>query len=158
MIRVTGWEDIDKVLKGLPLQVNDRILQAANAAAAKPLVAREKALAPEGPTGNLVDSIGVQKGSAGTLRSGSRELGAIVVGPRRGKYKGFAAHLVEYGTVDRELKGTGKYKAGTNRGKITGKPFAQPAWEQTKTLVEKSINDELGKKLYSFMKRTIKNG
>src|SRR5688572_19313902 len=70
--RTTGHEAIDRVLRGLPLQLHDRVLQQAHTAAAKPLVDKEKLTAPEGPTGNLVDSIGIVKASSRSI--GRREL------------------------------------------------------------------------------------
>lgn len=153
-LTLTGVDDIDKVLRGLPLQLNDRILQQAHTAAAKVLVLREKLTAPEGPTGNLVDSIGVQKASASSLSS--RGLGAIVVGPRRGKFKGHHAHLIEYGTKPRRLKGDGKYGKYTYRGVMPAKPFAGPAFESTKGQVQAAIAGQLAVKLNAFMRRTIK--
>jgi hypothetical protein len=144
-LKLTGHEDVDKVLRGLPLEVNHKVLQAAHTSAAKVLVDAEKLSAPEGPTGNLVDSIGVIKtpmGKAGAL-------GEINVGPRRGRYKGYAAHLVEYGTKKRNYK-------GANRGVMPKKPFALPSWIKTKDKVQGSIADHLGRHLFNFMKRTIR--
>lgn len=145
-IRLTGHKEIDQVLKGLPLQMNHRVLQAAHAKAVKPTVESAKLLAPEGPTGNLVDSIGVVKTS---IRNSS-ELGQIQAGPRRGRYKGNAAHLVEYGTKARYNK------RGAYRGVMKPKKFMAPAWERTKGQVLSSINSELGRSLNAFMRRTIK--
>lgn len=144
-LRLTGHQDIDRVLKHLPLQVNHKLLQTAHTSAARVLVTAEKLSAPEGPTGNLIDSIGVIKTPIGKASG----LGEINVGPRRGRYKGYAAHLVEYGTARR------KYK-GANRGRMPKKPFALPSWMRTKVKVESSIADHLGKALFRFMKRTIK--
>lgn len=149
-VRVTGAKEIDQVLKGLPKQLSHQVLQNAHAAAAKPLIEAEKLGAPEGPTGNLVDSIGAVKTSFGRANA----LGEITVGPRRkGRFKGFAAHLVEYGTKARSL-----ISNGANRGIMPAKPFALPAWEKTKDTVQSLINAQIGRKLYSFMKRVIKNG
>lgn len=145
-IRVTGQEEIDRVLRGLPKQVNHKVLQAAHASAAKVLVDAEKLSAPEGPTGNLVDSIGVIK----VPFSKAGEVGEVQVGPRRGRYKGYAAHLVEYGTRAR------KNKAGAYRGVMKKKPFARPSWDRTKGKVLNGINQHLGKHLYNYMRRTIK--
>jgi hypothetical protein len=97
----------------------------------------------------LVDSIGTQ--ATGTKNQ--RALGETNTGPRRGRGKGqrgFAGHLVEYGTKQR------KTKKGANRGKMTAEPFMEPAWEQTKGKVEASINDEVGKALVKFMRKTLK--
>lgn len=147
-ITLTGVKEIDDVLRGLPLQINHRVLQAANAEAAKPLVDRAKTLSPNGKTLNLEKSIGVLKSSF----SSAQTLGEIQVGPRRGgANKGHTAHLVEYGTKPRYNK------AGAFRGQMKAKPFMQPAFEQTKFTVLGRISDSIGKKLYAFMKRTIKN-
>lgn len=144
-LRLTGDKDIDRVLRGLPLQVNHRVLQSAHTSAAKALVDTEKLSAPEGPTGGLIDSIGVIKTPLG--KSGA--LGEINVGPRRGRYKGYAAHLVEYGTKPRSYK-------GANRGVMPKRPFALPSWMKTKDKVEDAIAIQLGRTLLRFMKRTIK--
>jgi hypothetical protein len=151
-IRLTGEKDIDRVLIGLPKQINHRVLQTAHAAAAKPTVNAAKLLAPEGPTGNLVDSIGIQKTPIG--RAGA--LGEIAVGPRRGRYKGYAAHLVEYGTRARRTRGRGKYRAGASRGTMPKRPFMYPAWIKTQAQVKDSINGQIGRVLYNYMRRTIK--
>lgn len=146
-LKFTGVQEIDKVLKGLPRQLNHKILQSAHVQAAKPLVEKAKLLAPEGPNGHLVDSIGTVKAPARRATN----LGETNTGPRRsGKYKGHHGHLVEYGTNPRVNK------SGANRGRMKPDPFMEPAWESTKTKVETSISTELGKSLFRFMKRTIK--
>lgn len=148
-VRVTGFKEIDQVLKGLPQQLSHKVLQAAHMAAAKPLIEAEKLGAPEGPTGNLVDSIGAIKTSIGRAQS----LGEIHVGPRRGgRFKGHAGHLVEHGTKQRTNR------RGANRGSMPARPFALPAWEKTKEIVRSRINTEVGRKLFAFMKRIVKNG
>lgn len=149
-MRVTGAKEIDNVLRGLPLQVTDKVLQNSFADAAKPLVQAAKSLAPKGETLNLSNSIGVTKEPAKTLVN--RAVGQIQVGPqRKGKYKGYAGHLIEFGTTVRETK------SGANRGNVTPDPFMEPAFNQTKGQVENRINDSIGRKLSAFMKRTIKN-
>lgn len=145
-IKVTGVKEIDKVLKGLPLQLNNKILQSAHFQAVKPLIEKAKLLAPEGPTGNLVDSIGAVRQP---LRKATA-LGEVNVGPRRGRYKGHHAHLIEYGTRPR------RNKAGANRGRVKADPFMEPAVEQTKDKVLSLVNVSIGKVLNSFMKRTLK--
>lgn len=147
-VKLVGVREIDQVLKGLPQQVNHKLVQQANTSASKVLVNTAKLTAPEGPTGNLIDSIGVVK----VPFSKATELGLIQVGPRRGRYKGNAGHLVEYGTRRRENK------RGANRGAMPKRPFMEPSWDRTKNNVIESINGFIGKALWSFMKRTIKNG
>lgn len=147
MITVIGVKEIDKVLKELPASLSHSVMGAAHAAAAKPLVDKAKLLAPEGPTGNLVDSIGVVK----TPSKKANRVGEVKVGPRRkGGYKGFAGHLVEYGTKKRQTK------KGANRGVMKAKPFMQPAFNQTKDIVERSISLEVGRSVLRTMKRHLR--
>jgi hypothetical protein len=47
-------------------------------------------------------------------------------------------------------------KSGANRGKMSKKPFMQPAFQATKEIIEKRIAESIGRKLYSFMKRILK--
>lgn len=149
-VSVTGLKEIDDVIKNLPKAVQHSVLQSAHAAAAKPLVSAMKLTAPEGPTGNLVDSIGIVKGNV----KRANEIGEIKVGPRRPK--GSHGVLVEYGTKRRKLRGKGKYKAGTDRGLMPAKPFVEPAFVRTKGIVEKGIAENIGKSVIRLMKRYLK--
>lgn len=147
MMKVTGLKEIDTVLRGLPLQLTDRLLQNAAARAAKPLVVKEQLLAPEGPEGALVDSIGVVKERYGS----GREIGQVAVGPRRrGRYKGYHAHLVEYGTKERFNR------RGASRGRMPAKPFAKPAFDATKDQVLGNYRLEVGRVVYNYMRRVLR--
>lgn len=146
-LSVTGYEQIDAVLRGLPLLYTHKVLQAAHAEAVKPLVEREHRLAPVGNTGRLADSIGIVKPSIQRVMV----IGEVIVGPRRGKFGGQHAHLNEFGTGPRDYN-------GANRGVMPAKPFLKPAFEQTNSQVVSRISSSLGQKTYSFMRRIIKNG
>lgn len=144
MIKVIGAEDVRRVLNELPKKLSDSAIGAANMKAAKIVVDKEKMLAPEGPTGNLVDSIGAYR----SPKKSERQAGSVIVGPRRrGKYKGYAGHLVEYGTRNRQTK------KGANRGVMPKKPFAKPAFIQTKAQVIERIRIELAKSIEKALKR-----
>jgi HK97 gp10 family phage protein len=146
-LSVTGIKEIDQVLKGMPKELSHKVLGQAHADAAKPLIEKAKLMAPEGPTGNLVDSIGAEKESM----SRATVSGQVGVGPRRSRrHKGHTAHLVEHGTTVR------RNSKGANRGFMTKRPFMKPAFEATKLIVEGGIATSIGKKLYAFMKRTLK--
>lgn len=152
---ITGIKELDDVFSKMPLELTDKVLQQAHTAALKPLVIREKLTAPEGPTGNLIDSIGVVKASARSI--GQRDLGAVVAGPRRkGGHKGHAGHLVEFGTASRKTKGKGKFPADVNRGKMPASPFALPSWRATQESVKGIVTQKIAEKLVSFMRRTLK--
>ena len=143
MISVTGHKEIDEVLKHLPSALQDSVVSSAHLKAAKITVEREKLLAPEGPTGNLVDSIGATR----TPFKKANRIGEVIVGPRRkGRFKGFAGHLVEYGTRKRN-------KSGPNRGVMPRHPFAKPAFEQTRNAIKDSIKGNLSKIVIKAMKR-----
>jgi hypothetical protein len=148
-LKVTGIKELDNLLIGLPSEVTYPILTATSRTAAKPLVDLEKALAPIGATHNLVNSIGIIKASD--------DVGGVVVGPRRrGGYKGFAAHLIEFGTAVRELLGKGLYRKGTKRGKLKPEPFIEPAFLQTNGKIIDSMVLILSKKIVARMKRELK--
>lgn len=140
-ISVTGLKEIDDVLKGLPLQFQDRVLKQAHSDAAKPLVEAAKSIVPVGQTGNLQKSIGVVK----TNLKKSGVVGLVQVGPRRGGgNKGFHGHFIEYGKTNRD------------GSKSTPEPFMEPAFAQTNNIVQERIADSLGKKVNAFMKKTLK--
>lgn len=152
-IILTGHKEIDATLKSLPRELTHKIQQQAHVDAAKPLIEKEKLLAPEGPTGNLIDSIGAVK----VPLKRAREIGEVHVGPRiRRPYRGFHGHLVEFGTKTRELEGKGKYRKGTNRGIMPAKPFVKPALQQTRDRVLARIQNSTAKKIVSTMKRNLK--
>lgn len=144
---VTGLKEIYRAMNDLPREFSDVKLQKVHAKAAEPLVHRIHRLAPVGETGNLADSIGIEKPGI----KNKRELGAIYVGPRRKSgFKGFAGHLVEYGTKKRTTK------RGKNTGTMPKKPFEAPAWEQTQAQVEGNINKILGDDVYRFLRGRVK--
>jgi hypothetical protein len=139
----SGVDEIDRVLKGLPLQLTHKILSAAHADAAKPIIPIAQARVNR-RKGGLQNSIGVEKISI----SKTTELGLVFVGPRRKRgYKGYAGHLVEFGHKI----------AGKKGGFVKPYPFMEPAFNNTKNIVEDNIKVSIGKKLVSFMKRTVKS-
>lgn len=140
---ITGYKEIDNVLRNLPAAVNHAVMQAAHVTAAKPLVSKMQLLAPEGPTGHLVDSIGIVRSSAKVNSSG-----LIRVGPRRRIAP--HAHLVEYGTRRR------RNRKGANRGIMPKHPFVKPAFDATKTQVEQGIAVATARSVLRTMRRYLK--
>lgn len=144
-LSVTGIKEIDNLLKGLPQQLTHRVLQAAHAEAATPLINYAQGYSPF-RTGKLERSIGVVKPSI----KKANQIGLVKVGPRYGApYNGRHGHLIEYG---HEIV----TKSGKRKGRTKAKPFMRPAFNQTKNKVEARIGEAIGKKLLAFMKRTIK--
>jgi len=144
-LTLTGEREIDSVLQGLKPLYNHRILQAAHADAAKPMIDRIKQLAPS-KSGKTVKSIGVTKPSM----SRSSMIGEVIVGPRRGRFGGRVAHLLEFGTNPRVNK------SGAYRGYVSKTPFVEPGFVQTNSQVIERIRVALAQKTLAFMKRIIK--
>jgi HK97 gp10 family phage protein len=147
MIAVQGLQEIKDFVNGLPKELSHKVMQTVNAEAAQPMVARIHLLAPVGKTGNLADSIGVEKPNI----KRTTEIGMVHVGPRRSsKHRGFHAHLVEYGTKDRVTKD------GVRTGVMPKQPFIKPAFDQMSGSVLNNINNILGRRVVQFAKRKIK--
>lgn len=144
MIKMTGFAEIDRVIKQLPHQLTHPLLQQIHYRAVQPYVKAAYFAAPL-RTGRTAESIGVIR------RARSRgTLGLIEAGPRRGgRYKGHYAHFSEFGTKKREYK-------GANRGRMPRKPFLEPAWDRTSQQVLGGIREATGRVIYNFMRRTIK--
>ena len=137
---IIGYKEVNAALEALPKAMTDKVWGDINFDRAKVIVNREKLEAPEGPTGNLVDSIGA-------VRLKKQRLGTVWIGPRRkGGKKGFAGHLLEFGTKKRETK------SGANRGVMPKNPFAERSFDREKGTLEKGIADSAAK----ILKRTIK--
>lgn len=140
----TGDKAIDNILRNLPQAVSHPVLSAAHAKAAAPLVEREKLLAPEGPTGNLIDSIGLVRVSL--KRAG--DVGEVLVGPRTGgRNRGGHAILVSKGTRRRTNR------RGANRGVMPSNPYIEKAFGQEVNRVKGLIGQEVAKSLLRTMKR-----
>lgn len=141
--QIRGYDELLSAFKGLPDIYSDKLIQKVNIRSAQPLIFRAHRLAPVGETGNLAESIGAVRSKG--------ELGAVEVGPRRrGGFKGFAGHLVEFGTKDRRTK------SGANRGKMTADPFMEPAFDQTIDQVLRNIDKELEIETVKYLKRKVK--
>ena len=155
-VDVLGFKELNDFLKTLPKTVTHKILQATHAKAAKPLINAEKLLAPK-EEGDLRESIGVKKASIKRANS----IGEVKVGPLW-KKGGRVAHLIEYGTKQRKLTGRGtrkrpgRYRAGTNRGRMTARPFVEPAFNRTKDSIYGTILSDLRKSVKSTASRYLK--
>lgn len=141
-ISITGVKELDNVLKMLPRSLDDKFMYSVNREVSKHVVNKMKLLAPEGPTGNLVDSIGTIK------KRKSQELGTAWSGPRRPK--GSAGHLVEFGTRARRTK------KGANRGKMPKNPFVEKAFDATKGIMQSERNTAVARVLVRTMRRYLR--
>lgn len=149
---VTGIEEFDRMLRNMTPELNHRILGAANAHAAKPLIAAAKALAPQGRTGNLKKSIGAAK----ITQKMANEIGTVHVGPRRKNgNKGHHGHLVEFGAGPRKPGGWYAKWPNAHPTMMPKSPFMRPAFERTKNLLDQDRTLFIAMKLKDFMKRTL---
>lgn len=150
-IVVTGLRELDNMLRAMTPELNNRILGAANAESAKPLIREAKSLVPK-RTGALEKSIGAIKVS---IRKAD-EIGTVKVGPRRGGgNKGYHGHLVEFGTGPRPAGGW--YAGFRNPGTtvMPAHPFMRPAFEKTKGQILSTQKQNIAVKLNAFMKRKL---
>lgn len=140
-VSFSGAKEIDQLLISLPKELTHQFLGAAHYAAAKPLVERDKLLAPEGPTGNLVDSQGAVKVSA----KRANVVGEVLVGPRGRKAR--HASIVSFGTRRRTNR------RGANRGVMPKNPYLEKAFSREKGNVERLIAVNIGKSLLRTMRK-----
>ncbi len=146
MISITGDKNIDAILRNLPPALSHKALGSVHYNAAKPLVEKEKQLAPK-KTGILEKSIGAYRSSY----KNATAVGEVRVGPRRrGGYKGYHGHLVEFGTDSRYTRD------GSYRGVMPATPFAKPAFDQTKSQIERLIVTDMSRIVLGVMKRHYK--
>lgn len=136
-----GFAELDQVLAGLPGRFGDQVVNGILRKAAKPYVDRAKALSSNADvTGDTTKSIGI---------IANRKTNSIIVGPRRGNgYKGYVAHILEYGAAPHliQAKAAGKHlsfngKAYTqvHHPGIAAQPFLRPAFDETKDAMQDSI-------------------
>jgi hypothetical protein len=142
-LSITGTKQLDNVLKMLPRSMDDKFMTQVNTDVSKILVQKMKLTAPEGPTGNLVDSIGTIK------KKNAQELGTVWNGPRRNK-KGFAGHLVEFGTKTRRTK------RGANRGIMPKNNFVERSFDASKAQMQSERNTSIARVLVKTMRRYLK--
>lgn len=147
-ISVLGLKELDDLIREMPDQFQHRFLQQVHAEAALSLVYREHRLAPV-RSGRTAESVGTIK-PAFTKAS---IVGEVQVGPRRGRYGGNVAHLIEGGTKPR----TAYSMNAADRGVMPKRPFVQQAWDMEHANVERSITNQLSIRLERFLKQRIKN-
>lgn len=143
-LRFEGIEEIAQVLSALPGRLGPQVILKTLRKAAKPIVAEAKSRAPR-DKGDLIRSIGVINGR------GQGKGQSVYVGPRRGgSFKGYAGHLVEYGTGPRTMKD------GGSSGSMPAQPFMRPAADSKTPLAIESIKLDLKTLIESGFKGVFK--
>jgi len=143
---IQGLQQVYAFLQGLGSVLSHSVVQTANVEAVKPFLNKAHRNAPVGRTGKTADSIGTIK----TPFAKAGAIGEITAGPRRGKFGGSKAHLIEFGTGPRKFR-------GANRGVVIKKPFLEPAWESTQNEVLSKVTSILQEKVMQYARRTIRN-
>lgn len=126
-----GFEDAATLLDALPDRLGQRTLLKILRQGGKPIVAEARRRCPIKKKG-LIRSIGTINGRG----NGRGE--QVYLGPRRGgSYKGYAGHLIEYGTGPRTKKN------GGSTGSVPAHPFMRPAYEMRIEDARQIIKDQL---------------
>ena len=95
-IKLTGSKNLDRLLDALPDQMSKRVLRGSLLKSAKPIPRAAKRKVPV-RTGDLKKSLAAVKAGRKEERKGEIK---VLIGARRGKrFRGFHAHLVEFGTA-----------------------------------------------------------
>jgi HK97 gp10 family phage protein len=116
-LRFSGFEDAATLLDALPARLGQRTLLKILRKGGKPIVAEARSRVPVKKKA-LIRSIGTINGRG----AGRGE--QVYLGPRRGgSFKGYAGHLIEYGTAPRSKK------TGGSTGSVAAHPFMRPAYE-----------------------------
>jgi HK97 gp10 family phage protein len=157
-ISIKGIDELDQVLAGFDDKFGAKVLDGILRKAAAPMVREAKRLSSNADvTGDTTKSIGIVA---------NRQNNSITVGPRRGNgFKGYHAHLLEYGTAPHLIKA--KAEAGLLRwagGAATqvqhpgsaAQPFMRPAFDATGTSMVESIKDQCREIIESGFKSVYK--
>lgn len=139
-----GFDALEQVLAGLPGKFGDQVVDKILRKAAAPYVKRAKELSSNADvTGDTTKSIGI---------IADRKTNSIIVGPRRGNgYKGFVAHILEYGAAPHLIKAkaagghlsfNGKAYTQVQHPGIAPQPFLRPAFDETKDQMVQSVKDQ----------------
>jgi HK97 gp10 family phage protein len=144
----TGIEELSQVLDALASdkKLSNKVVRGILGKAAKPIIQKAQALAPK-EDGDLRKSIGSIPGRG----QGKGE--QVYVGPRRGgRFKGYAGHLVEYGTAPHIIRAKAAGGLLHLRGNVfaeqvhhpgaAAKPFMRPAYDAKKDEAIGIIKDE----------------
>jgi len=157
-IQLEGFEQLDQVLAGLGLKLGAQVVDKVLRKAAAPLVRRAKELSSNADvTGETTKSIGI---------IANKKTNSITVGPRRGgQFKGYTAHLLEYGTAPHIIKAKagggllafgGTFTKEVQHPGIAAQPFIRPAFDATKGQVVESVKSQLAEIIATQFKSVFK--
>lgn len=149
MYEVQGLEKFEQIMKGLSdkMRRSEMYSLIRNVAGPVEKAAKQEAAKIESDawTNHRRINTGNLEASIGRIRGKSKEYLNIQVAPRaRGRFKGFHAQLVQFGTDTRRTK------KGANRGKMDPNPFMQRAFDKTLNGVRGNFEKQVAKKIQKF--------
>jgi HK97 gp10 family phage protein len=153
-----GFAELEQVLAGLPGKLGDQTVDKILRKAAQPYLKRAKELSSnQDVTGDTTKSLGI---------IANRKTNSITVGPRRGgQYKGYVAHILEYGAAPHRIAAkaaggllsfAGTFTQEVNHPGIAAQPFLRPAFDATKDQVQQRIKDQCREIITSEFKAVFK--
>jgi HK97 gp10 family phage protein len=161
-LRFVGLEELGQVLDGLAgeKKLSNKVVRGILNKAAKPIIVDAQARVSK-KDGDLQKSIGSIPGRG----QGKGE--QVYVGPRRGgRFKGYAGHLVEYGTAPHIIKAKaaggqlrlhgGVFVDEVQHPGAVAKPFMRPAFDSKKDEAIDIIKDECKKIILDGFKSVFK--
>ncbi|MGI4822251.1 MAG: HK97-gp10 family putative phage morphogenesis protein [Janthinobacterium lividum] len=147
-LKFVGLEELGQVLDGLAgdKKLSNKVVRGILNKGAKPIVAEAKSRVSR-KNGDLQKSIGTIPGRG----QGKGE--QVYIGPRRGgRFKGYAGHLVEYGTAPHIIKAKAaggqlhllgnRFAEEVHHPGAAAKPFMRPAFDSKKDEAIGIIKDE----------------
>ena len=157
-ITFQGIDELGQVLDGLPGKFGDQVVDKILRKAAGPMVREAKALSSNADvTGDTTKSIGI---------IANRRRNSITIGPRRGNgFKGYHAHLLEYGTAPHLIKAkaaggllvwAGGAATQVQHPGSAAQPFMRPAFDSTGTAMVESVKSQCREIIASEFKSVFK--
>jgi HK97 gp10 family phage protein len=156
--QLEGFAELEQVLAGLPGKLGDQTVDKILRKAAQPYLKKAKELSSnQDVTGDTTKSLGI---------IANRKTNSITVGPRRGgQYKGYVAHILEYGAAPHRIAAkaaggllsfAGSFAHEVNHPGIAAQPFLRPAFDATHPAVVASIKDQAREIIESEFKSVFK--
>lgn len=157
-IQFQGLDELGEVLAGLPGKLGDQVVDKILRKAAQKMLRRAKELSSNADvTGDTTKSIGI---------IANRKTNSIKLGPRRGNgFKGYHAHLLEYGTAPHVIRAkaaggllhfAGTYTTEVHHPGIAAQPFMRPAFDAEYPGAIESIKDQCREIIESEFKSVFK--
>jgi HK97 gp10 family phage protein len=146
-LKLTGFKEMDMVLRQLPNATAKRVADRAMKKALAPVASAANGMRPKGMPPVIVEKR-LNKNQAREFRSEQTDqVRVMFVGSPSPR-----AHLEEFGTGPR------KHKSGKSTGIMRARPFMRPAWDQTREQVLDLLRADLAREIEKAVGRRAKRG